>query len=192
LTHAGFRTSLSCGRSGVVAEEDALAHGSREGGLALKGNKKIIDALNDLLTGELTGINQYFIHYKMCENWGYKRLAKKNYEESIGEMKHADDIIERVLFLDGIPNMQRLNKVAVGETPAEQLRLDLALEYDAQKKFNQAIALAVEVGDNGTREMLDDMLESEEEHIDWLEAQLTLIEQIGEKMYLAQQIHEHS
>jgi bacterioferritin len=158
----------------------------------LKGNKKVIDALNELLTGELTGINQYFIHYKMCENWGYERLAKKNREESIGEMKHADDLIERILFLEGIPNMQRLSKVAVGETPAEQLRLDLALEYDAQKRFNQAIALAVELGDNGTREMLDDMLESEEEHIDWLEAQLTLIEQIGEKMYLAQQIHEQS
>jgi len=156
----------------------------------LKGNKKIIDALNELLTGELTGINQYFIHAKMCANWGYQRLATKNREESIGEMKHADDLIERILFLDGVPNLQRLNKVAVGETPIEQLRLDLALEYDAQKKFNQAIALVVELGDNGTREMLDAMLESEEEHIDWLEAQLTLVEQVGEKMYLAQQIRE--
>jgi len=156
----------------------------------MKGNKKLIDALNEILTGELTGINQYFIHYKMCANWGYKRLAKKNYEESIGEMKHADDLIERILFLEGMPNMQRLFKVAVGETPAEQLRLDLHLEYDAQKRFNNAIALAVEVGDNGTREMLDEMLESEEEHIDWLEAQITLIEQVGEKMYLAQQIRD--
>ena len=156
----------------------------------MKGNKKIIDALNELLTGELTGINHYFLHYKMCATWGYERLAKKNKEESIGEMKHADDIIERILFLGGIPNMQRMNKVAVGETPAEQFRLDLALEYDAQKKFNQAIALTVELGDNGTRDLLDEMLESEEEHIDWLEAQLTLIEQLGEKMYLAQQIHE--
>jgi bacterioferritin len=156
----------------------------------VKGNKKIIDALNEILTGELTGINQYFVHYKMCENWGYKRLAKKNYDESISEMKHADELIERILFLEGVPNMQRLFKVAVGETPAEQLRLDLALELDAQKRFNQAIALAVDVGDNGTREMLDEMLESEEEHIDWLEAQLTLIEQVGEKMYLAQQIRE--
>ncbi|MBM4243496.1 MAG: bacterioferritin [Deltaproteobacteria bacterium] len=156
----------------------------------MKGNKKIIDALNELLTGELTGINQYFIHSKMCANWGYQRLATKNREESIGEMKHADDLIERILFLDGVPNLQRLNKVAVGETPIEQLRLDLALEYDAQKKFNQAIALVVELGDNGTREMLDAMLESEEEHIDWLEAQLTLVEQVGEKMYLAQQIRE--
>ena len=156
----------------------------------MKGNDKIIQALNDVLTAELTAINQYFIHAKMCANWGYQRLARKNKEESIGEMKHADDIIERILFLGGIPNMQRMNKVAVGETPAEQLRLDLALEYDAQKKFNQAIALTVEHGDNGTRDLLDEMLESEEEHIDWLEAQLTLIEQLGEKMYLAQQIHE--
>src|SRR5690606_15934961 len=113
----------------------------------------------------------------MCDNWGYKRLAKKNYEESIGEMKHADDLIERILFLEGVPNMQRLFKVSVGETPAEQLRLDLALELEAQKRFNQTIELCVQLGDNGTREMLDDMLESEEEHIDWLESQLTLIEQ---------------
>ncbi|HEY8513965.1 MAG TPA: bacterioferritin [Candidatus Binatia bacterium] len=156
----------------------------------MKGNKKIIDALNEILTGELTAINQYFVHYKMCDNWGYKRLAKKNYEESIGEMKHADDLIERILFLEGVPNMQRLFKVSVGETPAEQLRLDLALELEAQKRFNQTIELCVQLGDNGTREMLDDMLESEEEHIDWLESQLTLIEQVGEKMYLAQQIRE--
>lgn len=156
----------------------------------MQGDRLVIQHLNIILTNELTAINQYFLHARMLKNWGLLGLAKKIYEESIGEMKHADDIIERILFLDGIPNMQRLNKVAVGETPAEQLRLDLALEYDAQKKFNQAIALAVEVGDNGTRELLDEMLESEEEHIDWLEAQLTLIEQIGEKMYLAQQIHE--
>ncbi len=156
----------------------------------MKGNKKLIDALNDILTGELTGINQYFLHYKMCKNWGYERLAQKNKEESMSEMKHADKLVERILFLEGVPNMQRLWKVAVGETVAEQLRLDLALELDAQKRFNQTIALAVEVGDNATREMLDEMLESEEEHIDWLEAQLTLIEQVGEKMYLAQQIRE--
>ena len=154
----------------------------------MKGNKKIIDALNELLTGELTGINQYFIHYKMCANWGYQRLAKKNKEESIGEMKHADDIIERILFLGGIPNMQRMNKVAVGETPAEQFRLDLALEYDAQKKFNQAIALTVELGDNGTRDLLDEMLESEEEHIDWLETQLGLVKEVGLQNYLQSQM----
>src|SRR5438034_11049532 len=104
----------------------------------MRGDPAVIEVLNDVLTAELTAINQYFIHHKMCENWGYKRLAKKNYEESIGEMKHADDLIERILFLEGMPNMQRLSKVAVGETPAEQLRLDLALEYDAQKRFNQA------------------------------------------------------
>lgn len=158
----------------------------------MQGDPLVIKWLQAQLKNELTAINQYFVHFRMFKHWGFERMAKKEYEESIGEMKHADDLIERVLFLEGVPNMQRLNKVAVGETPSEQLRLDLALEYDAQKKFNQAIALAVELGDNGTREMLDDMLESEEEHIDWLEAQLTLIEQIGEKMYLAQQIHEHS
>ena len=156
----------------------------------MQGDPLVIQLLQAQLKNELTAINQYFVHYRMFKHWGFERMAKKEHEESIGEMKHADDLIERILFLDGIPNMQRLSKVAVGETPAEQLRLDLALEYDAQKKFNQAIALAVELGDNGTRELLDDMLESEEEHIDWLEAQLTLIEQIGEKMYLAQQIHE--
>jgi bacterioferritin len=158
----------------------------------MKGNPQIIAELNKLLKNELTAINQYFLHARMMKHWGFERLGKKVYEESIGEMKHADDLIERILFLDGIPNMQRLAKVAVGETPAEQLRLDLALEYDAQKRFNQAIALSVELGDNATREMLDGMLTSEEEHIDWLEAQLTLIEQVGEKMYLAQQIHEES
>lgn len=156
----------------------------------MKGLKKIIDALNDILTSELTGINQYFIHYRMCKNWGYERLAKKSYEESIGEMKHADEVIERILFLDGIPNMQRLSKVMVGETVPEQLKLDLKLEMDAVKRLNAAIKLSRDSGDNGTREMLEEILTSEEEHIDWLEAQLELIKQVGEKMYLAQQIHE--
>jgi bacterioferritin len=156
----------------------------------MKGNKKIIDALNDILTGELTGVNQYFVHYKMCQNWGYERLAKKNREESIGEMKHADDLIERILFLEGVPNMQRLSKVNVGETPGEQLKLDLKLEVEAVKRLNQAIELARGLGDNTTRELLEDMLEDEEEHVDWLEAQLGLIEQVGESMYLAQQIRD--
>lgn len=156
----------------------------------MKGNKKIIEALNDILTSELTGINQYFIHYRMCKNWGFGRLAKTSYEESIGEMKHADQVIERILFLDGIPNMQRLAKVCVGETVPEQLKLDLKLEMDAVKRLNAAIKLAREAGDNGSRELLEEILTSEEEHIDWLEAQLELIRQVGEKMYLAQQIHE--
>ena len=154
----------------------------------MKGNARVIESLNEILTGELTAINQYFIHAKMCANWGFERLALKNREESIGEMKHADDMIERILFLGGIPNMQRMNKVAVGETPAEQLRLDLALEYDAQKKFNQAIALTVELGDNGTREMLEAILKDEEAHVDWLEAQLDQIRQMGLPAYLSEQL----
>lgn len=156
----------------------------------MRGNKKIIEALNGILTSELTAINQYFIHYRMCKNWGYERLAKKSYEESIGEMKHADEVIERILFLDGIPNMQRLHKVCVGETVPEQFKLDLKLELDAVKSLNAAIKLARDSGDNGTRELVEEILTSEEEHIDWLEAQLELIRQVGEKMYLAQQIHE--
>ncbi|MDG2303143.1 MAG: bacterioferritin [Candidatus Binatia bacterium] len=156
----------------------------------MKGNKKIIDALNDVLTSELTGINQYFIHYRMCKNWGYERLAKKSHEESIGEMKHADQVIERILFLDGIPNMQRLAKVCVGEAVPEQLKLDLKLEMDAVKRLNASIELARDLGDNGTRELLEEILTSEEDHIDWLEAQIELIKQVGDKMYLAQQIHE--
>ena len=156
----------------------------------MKGNAKLITALNDVLTGELTGVNQYFIHAKMCENWGYKRLHSVNRKESIEEMKHADELIERILYLEGVPNMQRLGKVRVGETVAEQLKLDLALEKEAVKLLNEVIDLAVEVDDNGTRELLEDILTSEEEHVNWLEAQLDLIKQVGEQNYLAQQIHE--
>jgi len=156
----------------------------------MKGNKKIIEALNDILTSELTGINQYFIHYRMCKNWGYERLATKSREESVGEMKHADEVIERILFLEGVPNMQRLAKVCVGETVAEQLKLDLKLEMDAVERLNAAVELSRDLGDNGSRELLEEILTSEEEHVDWLEAQLELIRQVGEKMYLAQQIHD--
>jgi len=155
----------------------------------MKGNAKLIEALNDFLTAELTGINQYFIHAKMCENWGYRRLADVNRKESLGEMKHADELIERILFLEGVPNMQRLAKVRVGETVAEQLKLDHSLELDAVGRLNKTIALAVDVGDNGSRELLEKILVSEEEHVDWLEAQLELIKQVGEQNYLAQQIH---
>jgi bacterioferritin len=154
----------------------------------MKGNAKLIEALNEILTGELTAINQYFVHAKMCENWGYERLAHKVREESLGEMKHSDELIERILFLEGVPNMQRLDKVRVGETVAEQLKLDLKLEEVTVPRLNKAIALAVEVGDNTTRELLERILRSEEEHVDWLESQLSLIEQVGEQNYLAQQI----
>jgi len=156
----------------------------------MKGNAKLIEALNEVLTGELTSINQYFIHAKMCDNWGYKRLAEKVRKESIGEMKHADEVIERILFLDGVPNMQRLWKVKVGETVPEQFKLDLGVELEAVDRLNKAIALAVEVADNTTRDLLEDILESEEQHIDWLESQLNLIEQVGSQNYLAQQIRD--
>jgi bacterioferritin len=156
----------------------------------MKGNRELIDALNDILTGELTSINQYFIHAKMCSNWGYHRLAAANREESVGEMKHADELIERILFLEGVPNVQRLGKVRVGETVPEQLKLDYALEREAIPKLNAAINLAVKVKDNGTRELLEEILTSEEEHVDWLEAQIELIKQVGEQNYLAQQMHK--
>jgi bacterioferritin len=156
----------------------------------MKGNAKLIEALNEILTGELTSVNQYFVHAKMCENWGYHRLAEAVRKESIEEMKHADDLIERILYLEGVPNVQRLGKIRVGETVPEQLKLDYKLETEAVPRLNQAIALATEVGDNGTRELLEDILTSEEEHVEWLEAQFALLKQVGEQNYLAQQIHK--
>ena len=154
----------------------------------MKGHDKIIQALNDVLTAELTAINQYFIHAKMCANWGYNKIAGKVRAESIDEMKHADSLIERILFLDGIPNVQRYNKITVGETLKEQFELDLKLEYDAVARLNQSIALARDLGDNATRELLERILISEEQHIDWLETQLNLIQARGEPMYSAQQL----
>ena len=156
----------------------------------MQGNPQIIDALNDVLTAELTAINQYFIHHKMCENWGYERLSKKKREESIDEMKDADHVIERILYLDGVPNMQRMHPVRVGENPIEQHKLDLALETEAIKRLNDATALSREKGDNGTRELLEDILKGEEESADWLEAQLHIVEEIGAERYLAEMIHE--
>jgi bacterioferritin len=155
----------------------------------LKGDPKIIQALNEILTSELTAINQYFIHAKMCENWGYKKLASKKREESIEEMKHADEVIERILLLDGVPNMQRLNPVKVGEEPVEQHQVDLDLELDARKRLNTAIALCRDKADNGTRELLEKILKEEEESIDWLESQLHLVKEVGRELYLAEQIH---
>lgn len=155
----------------------------------MKGDAKVIEALNDVLTAELTAINQYFVHAKMCDNWGYQRLAAKKREESMEEMKHADDVVERILFLDGVPNMQRLNPVRVGEEPVEQHQLDLELEAEAVKRINDAIALCRDQGDNGSRELLDKILEDEEDSVDWLEAQLHLVEQVGRERYLAEQIN---
>jgi bacterioferritin len=154
----------------------------------MKGNDQILQLLNDLLTNELTAINQYFVHAKMCENWGYERLAHKIRDESIDEMKHADQIISRILFLEGVPNLQKLNKLRVGETVKEQLESDLQLEYAAIAYLNQGIATARTIGDNATEDLFTRILVSEEEHTDWLETQLELIRQVGEQNYLTQQI----
>lgn len=154
----------------------------------MKGDPDVIAALNDVLTAELTAINQYYVHYKMCENWGYPKVAAKKREEALEEMKHADEVIERILFLDGVPNVQRLGPVKVGERVDEQHRLDLELELAAVERLNQGIALARDRGDNGTRELLERFLVEEEEAVDWLEAQLGIIETIGLERYLAEQL----
>jgi bacterioferritin len=156
----------------------------------MRGHEQILSLLNDVLTAELTAINQYFIHARMCENWGYQRLWKKIREESMGEMKHADELIERILYLDGVPNLQRLGKVNVGQTVPEQLRLDLELEKAAIQMLNAGIELVLRLGDHGTRELLEHILEGEEEHANWIESQQELIAQVGEAHYLAQQIKE--
>jgi bacterioferritin len=155
----------------------------------MQGDDRVIEALNEVLTAELTAINQYFIHAKMSANWGYERRAEHLRNESIDEMKHAERLIERILYFEGTPNMQRLFPVQVGESVQEQLQLDLGVEYEAVPRLNHGIALCVEVGDNGTRELLEDILVSEEEHVDWLETQLETIRQVGIENYLAQQLH---
>lgn len=156
----------------------------------MKGNQKLIEALNEVLGSELSGINQYFIHSRMCENWGYQRLAEVDRRESLDEMKHADELIERILHLEGVPNLQRLEKIKVGQKVVEQLKFDLELELSAVALLNTAIALAVEVGDNRTRELLEEILGAEERHVSFLESQLTLVKQAGEQNYLAQQIRK--
>jgi bacterioferritin len=153
----------------------------------MQGDKEILVALNDILTSELTAINQYFIHYKMLENWGYLRLGQKKREESIEEMKHADKLIERILYLDGVPNLQRLSPVRVGEEPIEMHKLDLDLEREAVARLNQAIALCLDKKDAGTRELLESLLGDEEDSIEWLEAQLYIVKDIGRERYLAEQ-----
>lgn len=156
----------------------------------MQGSQAVLELLNDVLTAELTAVNQYFLHAKMCDNWGYHRLAHHDREESIGEMKDADHLIERILYLEGVPNLQRLGTVGVGETVPEQLRLDLELERAAIDRLNRGIALCVAEGDNGSRDLLEEILEGEEEHADWLETQLALLEELGDAHYLAQQMHD--
>jgi bacterioferritin len=151
---------------------------------------RVIDLLNDVLTAELTAINQYFVHAEMSDNWGYEHRYRKVREEAMSEMKHAEKLIERVLYLEGVPNVQRLGKILIGETVREQLESDLALERDAVIRLNAGIQTCREVGDNGSRLLLEEILESEEEHINRLEAQLALIAQAGEQNYLSEQIRK--
>jgi bacterioferritin len=155
----------------------------------MKGSSKIIELLNNALTKELTAINQYFIHSKMCENWGYLFLAKKYYEESLGEMKHAEALIKRILFLEGTPNMTRYDKIKVGDTVKKQLESDLQLELDAIEMLKPGIKLCLEEADHTTRELLERILQEEEEHVDWLEGQLHIIKEAGYENYLSQHIH---
>jgi bacterioferritin len=154
----------------------------------MKGDAKVIELLNEVLTGELTSINQYFLHARMFANWGYHRLAELERKESVDEMKHADSLIERVLFLEGLPNVQRLGKITVGQTVHEALKADLGLEMTAVPLLNKGVQTCRDIGDNGSEDLLVKILESEEGHVDWIEAQLELIKQVGEQNYLAQQI----
>ena len=156
----------------------------------MKGNDDVIRVLDEVLSAELTAINQYVIHARMCQNWRYKRLADFTLKESIEEMKHAQELIDRILYFEGAPNMQKYLKINVGKTVPEQFQLDLQLEYDAVERLNAGIEAARAKDDNGTRSLLEGILKDEEEHIDWLEAQLQQIKDIGVENYLAQQIEE--
>jgi len=156
----------------------------------MKGDAKVIEALNRALTTELTAINQYFVQAKMLKNWGYLTLAKKMHDESIGEMKHADKIIERILFLQGIPNIARYDVIRVGKDVREQLENDLKLEMTGVKGYNEAIELCIKVKDAGTRELLEEILVSSEDHVDWLETQIGLIERLGLQNYLTEKLGE--
>ena len=154
----------------------------------MKGNAQVLDRLNDLLSDELTAINQYMVHSEMCDNWKYERLHKAIEARAVTEMKHAEKLIGRILFLEGTPVVSNLKKVNIGDGVEAQFQNDLNAEHDAVKAYNDAIRVATDASDNGTREMLDDILENEEEHVDWLEAQLDQISQMGIQNYLVEQI----
>jgi bacterioferritin len=156
----------------------------------MRGDDQVVEALNEILTSELTAVNQYYLDAKMLQNWGYERLAHRYRDESIGEMKDADELIERILYLDGHPNLQRLSPLRTGETAPEKVTLALELEVEAIARLNRSIALCGDRGDYGTRELLEHILEGEESFADWLETQLESIRQIGEPFYLAQQLHD--
>jgi bacterioferritin len=155
----------------------------------MRGDPQVMDLLNDVLTAELTAVNQYFLDAKMFTNWGYERLGEHFRSESIDEMKDADTLIERILYLEGHPNVQRLGSVRTGETATEKFDLALQLEGEAIERLNGGVALCTALADNGTRLLLEDILRGEEAHADWLETQLELVRQLGEPRYLAQQIH---
>jgi bacterioferritin len=157
---------------------------------AMKGDPKVIEFLNQVLKAELTAINQYFLHAEMCENWGYERLAKIIRKESIEEMQHAEKLMERILYLDGTPNMSDYFKINIGQTVEQQYKNDVQLEYDAVKRLNDGIQLCIAQNDGGSRELAEKILTDEEHHIDWLEAQLHAIEEMGYQNYLAQQLKE--
>jgi bacterioferritin len=154
----------------------------------MKGNSKVVQMLNEVLVGELTAINQYFLAAKMCHHRGYLRLHEKLYGEALEEMKHAEHLVERILFLGGLPNLQKLDKLRVAEAPPEQLKANLELERQSLERLNGGIRLARESGDNGSAELLEKLLTSAETHVDWLEAQVGLVKQLGDAHYLAQQI----
>ena len=156
----------------------------------MRNSPEIVDFLNELLTAELTAINQYFLHAKMLEHAGYCRLAKQKRGESIEEMKHADRVIDRILYLGGSPNVQRLGLVRIGEDAVQMHTNDLAVELEAVERLNRGIVLCTEKIDAGTRSLLEEVLEEEEEAIDWLEAQLALVQTLGKELYLAQQLHD--
>jgi len=152
----------------------------------MKGNKNVIAALNDVLTGELTAINQYFLHAMMCKNWGFSKIFAAVHKESIDEMKHAQAIVDRILFLEGIPNLQKLDKLNIGETVPEQYESDLALEHLALERLRKGIEACMAAADHTTRQLLEGILRDEENHVDWLETQLGLIKTIGLQQYLAE------
>lgn len=154
----------------------------------MKGDAQVIKHLNTALGNELTAINQYFLHARMFRDWGLKSLGEKEYEESIDEMKHADKLVERILFLEGLPNLQEIGKLMIGENAVECLRCDLKLENAALPPLREGIAHCESVGDYTSREILEDILENEEEHVDWLETQLALVDKLGEKNWLQSQV----
>ena len=156
----------------------------------MKGDTKVIAVLNQVLKAELTAINQYFLHAEMCENWGYQKLAQHTRKESIEEMQHAEKLMERILLLDGTPNMSDYFKINIGQDVKAQLHNDLNVELDAVKRLNAGVEICVKAGDNGSRDLLESILTDEEEHIDWLEGQLHAIGEMGIENYLAQQLHE--